>query len=567
MNTLRFTRFITLVLVVALALTAIGVVVAQDEPVVIRTGRQMGPDDIPTLDPSQASDVPSVQVITEIFPELGRLHEELVIVQPGMATWEASEDGTVYTFSIMPEVPWVRYNADSGEVEQVLDGDGNPRYVTASQYVYGIRRTLDPLVASDYSGILAPWIVGARDFQTSDVELGDDERAALMDGVQAVALDEYTLQITIPAASAAFESIISMWITTAQPDWLIEEVGDFWIEPENIVSYGPFAVKDWIHDESLTLIANPFWVGTENIPAPSVDEVQFVFLDNAPQLAAFEAGELDVSEVPVEAVDRIYADPDLSASLHSDFGTCTYYYGFNQTREPFNDARAVRAFSASLDREAIVTNITRRGETPAFFFTLPNMVAAPQQGDFMDQVIQFDPDYARAQWEEYLADTGHSASDFNITLLFNTSDTHAAIAQAAQQMWSETLGVDVQLANQDFGTYLDLRRDADIYRAAWCFDYPDTNNWLFDVFHTSNDPDNHYSNAEYDSIVEQAAIAPTAEERRELYAQAELILTNTSASIAPIYYYSTQDLTRAGIERTYSRITREYYEKWSVEGM
>lgn len=561
----RSTRFTLLILLLVIVTASMSFgAIAQDDYKVLYTGRQMGPSDIPTLDPSQASDVPSVQVITELFPELGRLHEENVVVDPGMATWEVSEDGLVYTFSILENVSWVHYNSDSGEVEEVLDADGNVRYVTANDFVLGFQRTLDPLVASDYSFVLAPWVVGASEWTNSDVEASDDVRAELLANLQIVAVDDNTLQLTVPRASAVVESVISMWITAAQPGWLIEEVGDFWIEPENMQSYGPFALKDWVHDESLTMIANPFWAGTDSIPAPRINEVVFQFLDNDPQLASFEAGDLDVSEVPASSIDRIRSDEYLSSTLHSDFGTCTYYYGFNVTRAPFDDPRAVLAFSMAIDRVAIVENVTRRGETPAGFFTLPNMVAAPQQEDYPDIAVSFDADAASALWQEYLDDTGQSASDFALSLLHNTSDLHGSIAQAVQQMWVENLGVEVQIASQEFGTYLDLRRDADIYRAGWCFDYPDANNWYFDVFHSANDPDNHFNNAEFDALAEAGSVADSPEERAAIYAEAERLLVRDAASIAPIYFYSTQDLTRPGIERTYSRITRELYEKWDI---
>ncbi|MDW8171051.1 MAG: peptide ABC transporter substrate-binding protein [Anaerolineae bacterium] len=536
-------------------------------PKILYTGRQMGPDDIPTLDPSLASDVPSVQIITELFPELGRLHEEEVFIQPGMAeSWEVSADGLVYTFKIRPNVAWVRYNRDSGQVEQVLDEAGNPRFVTASDFVIGFIRTMDPRNASDYAYVLTPWIAGGDDFASSDPAADDATRQALIDALGVKALDDSTLQVTTTQASAAFESIIGMWITTAQPAWAIEEFGDLWIEADNIQTYGPFALKEWNRGQDLTLIKNPFWVGTEAIPAPKLDEVVFRFFDPEAQLAAFEAGELQVSEVPNSAIDRVKADPVLSQGYRVSFGSCTYYYGFNVRKEPFNDPRAVRAFSMTIDRQAIVDNITRAGESPAGFFTLPSMNAAPQQADYPEFAARTDVEAGKALWEEYLASVGKTSADFNLTILHNNSSLHAAIAQAIQQMWAEALGVQVNIAAQDFGTYLVARRDADIFRAAWCFDYPDTNNWLFDVFHSSVDPDNGFSNAEYDALVEAAAVASTEAERIELYAQAENILVNTSASIAPIYYYVTKDLTAPGVERTHSVITREYYEKWDLVG-
>lgn len=563
---MRFnTRFFVLVLTLAALLVSLGAVAAQDDSKILYTGRQMGPSDIPTLDPSLASDVPSVQIIAEIFPELIRLNEETVVTEPGMATWTKSEDGSVITFNIQPEIPWVKYNADTGAVEQVMI-DGAPRYVTAADFAYTMIRTMDPAVAAEYAYVLAPWIKGGDVFGGLDVESAtyEADRQAALDGLGINVVDDYTLEITLAKVSAAADSIFAMWVTTASPGWLIDELGDVWIEPENIVSYGPFAVKSWNHGADLTLIKNPFWPGVNAIPAAKIDEVVFQMLDIDPQFAAFEAGSLQVAEVPPSAIPRIKADPTLAAQYNAAPGSCTYYYGFNQTREPFNDPRVVRAMSAAIDRQAIVDNVTQAGELPAYMFVLPSMAAAPRQEDYPDQIVTFDPERAKAELQSYLDEKGITAADITGTLLYNTTDLNAAIAQAIQAMWADTLGINIQLASQEFAVYLEQRRDADIYRAAWCFDYPDANNWYFDVFHSSNDPDNHFNNAEFDALTVAAAASSDLEERIDLYAQADAILTNTAAAIAPIYYYVTDDITAPGIERTNSIISREYYEKWDI---
>ncbi len=553
-----------LALGLVLVVLASGIGVNAQGPSVLYTTRQMGASDVPTLDPSVAQDVPSVQVIVELFPELNRTNEETAEVQDGMATLTVSDDGSVYTYSIMPEVPWVRYNAVSGAVEQVLDEAGNPRYVTANDYITGIIRTLDPAVASNYAGILSPWIVGGDAFRTSDPAASAEERAALIEGLGVRALDDYTLEITLAIPSVVFTNIAAMWIATAQPGWLIDEVGDFWIEPDSIETYGPYALKSWVHDESLTLIKNPFWPGTDTIPQASIDEIVFRFLDAGPSLAAYEAGEIQVSEIPGDQLDRILASPELSAERYVTFGTCSYYYGFNKDLEIFQDARVVRAFSMAIDRQAIIDNILRAGQEPAGFFTLPSMNAAPRQEDYPEYAIFSDPEAAAALFQEYLDEKGMTADQVTgVSILYNTNATHEAIAQAIQQMWAETLGVEVQLTSQDFGTYLEDRRNAPVWRAGWCFDYPDTNNWLYDVFHSSVDPDNHFNNPEFDRLVEQARVESDLQARTDLYAQAENILVNTDAAIAPIYYYVTQDMTKPNVERTHSVITREYYEKWS----
>lgn len=313
--------------VMMLTTLLVGAVGAQDGKKVLITGRQMGAGDIPTLDPSLMQDVPSVQVASEFFPGLLNMNEETVEVGPGTATVDVSSDGTVFTFHLMDNIPWVRYNADSGAVEEVKDDSGNVKYLTAQDYADSIIRTLDPKTAGPYQYVLTPWIKGGDAFGTSDVAADDATRQALIDALGIKVVDATTLEITAPVASAVTQTIFTMWVTWAEPAWALEANGEFWTEPENINTYGPYALKEWVHGDggSLTMIKNPFWPGTPNSPVAKIDEVQFVFLDNEPQLANYEAGTLDVSEVPVASIDRVLSDATLSSERYVAPGSCTYY--------------------------------------------------------------------------------------------------------------------------------------------------------------------------------------------------------------------------------------------------
>jgi oligopeptide transport system substrate-binding protein len=554
-------KVLAIVLLAALIVAAFSVVAAQDGGKILVTGRQMGSSDIPTIDPALAEDVSSVQIIDQIFVGLGRINEETSAVEPGIATWTISEDNSVLTYTITPEIAWVRYNAESGAVEQVLDADGNPRFVTAEDFRYGILRGLDPVNAAPYGPVLAPWIAGG-------VAYNSGEGAAEDVGITVV--DTYTLEIAAGQPSAITDLVLaSLWLVHAQPSWVIDEQADFWTDPENINTYGPFALKEWVRGDggSLTMIKNPFWAGTDNIPAPMLDEVQFRFIDEAVQLTEFEAGTLDVAEMPDGELERVLASETLSAAYFTGPGTCSYYYGFNVERPPFDDVRARRAFSMAIDRAAITENVLGAGQIPANLWTLPTLNAAPTSAQFPELGIFSDVAGATALWDEYLAETSQTAADFDLTLFHNESSTHASIAQAAQQMWTDTLGVTVNIATADFATYLDTRGNYDIFRAAWCFDYPDSHNFHYDVpFHSDllEENDTHWANAEYDALIDAAFQAATVEERIELYAQADNILVNTEAAIAPIYYYVTNDLTQPYVTRTQSFITRERYEKWDI---
>lgn len=567
MKVKSFNRLALLLIVLVAALSVVGGAFAQDDAVVVVTGRQMSASDVPTIDPSLAEDVPSVQIITELFPELVRLHEELVVPEAGLATYTVSDDGLTYTFSVTPEVPWVNYNASSGAVEQVTDADGNARYVTAADFAYGILRTINPETAAPYQAVLLPWIAGAPEYGTADLASADLE--ALRGAVGVNVVDEYTLEITVNEVSSVTPLIFGMWITAAQPSWAIEEHADFWIEPANVNSYGPFALKEWSRGDggSLTLIRNPFFPGSNAIPAAQIDEVVFRFLDEESQLVEFEAGTLDVAEAPGTQMDRILSDATLSAAYHSGPGTCSYYYGFNSELAPFDNVLARRAFSQAIDRDGITQNVLGAGETTAQFFALPNLVAAPTAEQYPDLGIKTDLAAAQELWQQYLTETGQQASDINVTIFISESSLHSSIAQAIQQMWAEAFGINIQIATSDFATYLETRGEYQTYRAGWCFDYPDTHNFLYDAtFHSDLLAENptHWSNAEYDALLDAAFLETDVEVRRDLYAQAENILVNTEAAIAPIYHYVTDDLTAEGITRTYSLITREYYEKWTV---
>ncbi|MEO8396337.1 MAG: ABC transporter substrate-binding protein, partial [Chloroflexota bacterium] len=395
-------RLVILLMLSAVVFAVVGGVAAQDSIKTLITGRQMGPDDIPTLDPSLMQDVNSVQVGSEFFPGLANLDEEKVTVGPGIASsWDVSADGMTYTFHLMDNVPWVHYNADSGAVEEIKDDAGNVMMVTAQDFAYAIQRTLDPKTAGPYQGVLAPWIVGGAEFVASDPDASDADRQTLIDALGIKVIDDHTLAITEPLPSSVFPVIATMWVTWAEPQAVIEANGEFWTDPENIATYGPFTMKDWQHGGggSLTMIKNPFWPGTPNSPVSKIDEVQFVFLDQDPQLANFEAGSLDVSEVPQDAVDRIKADATLSQAYFVGPGTCTYYYGFGSLEAPFDDPSVRLAFSEAIDRQSIVENITKAGQIPASYLSLPSLVAAPTEAEYPGGGVYTNIDDAKARWE------------------------------------------------------------------------------------------------------------------------------------------------------------------------
>jgi oligopeptide transport system substrate-binding protein len=362
-----------------------------------------------------------------------------------------------------------------------------------------------------------------------------------------------------------------MWMARPQPAWVIEEFGELWIEPENFVAYGPFTLKEWAHAEYITIVKNPFWPGNEVAPVSTIDEVIISFLPAATALAEYEAGNLDyVDDVDTTALQRIKADPVLSLEYVEGTTQSSAYYGFSVGVEPFNDVHCRRAFSYAVDRQDLVDNVLQSGQTAAPYFTTPAVGATAPDPAVMaadGMGITFDPELAVAELATCLEAKGlASVADLApITILFNENATHQLVAERISAQWAEVLGVEVQISAQEFGTYLDQRATFPVWRAGWGSDYPDAHNFLYDVFHSSSqNNDTGWANADFDSLVEEAATLTDPAERQALYVEAEQILVYEDAAIIPLWWGSDTELTKSYVERTYSVSGDQRFEKWTL---
>jgi len=533
----------------------------------------MGPGDIPTLDPALTTDTSSVQIVEETTVGLTRMQEETSATEPGMAkSWDVSDDGLTYTFHLRDNVPWVRW--DGKQVAKVQDCDGNDRIVNAHDFEYGILRTLNPATASDYAYVLAFALQGGDEYNSGAIT--DTTKV----GVKAI--DDYTLQLTFNEPAAYDATIAGMWVAHAQPQWLIEgddcteARGDRWTETGFFQGYGPYVMKEWIHDSSITLVKNPFWPPTDNIPEPKIDVITWSMLDTVPAFAEYEAGNLDSTGVPMADMDRVKADPVLSKELLIAPALCTYYYGFNTQAPVVNDVRVRRALSMAVDRQSLIDNVLKGGQEPAQWFSRPGLAAAPTMKDHPDLGVKYNPEEAKKELDAYLTETGQKAEDLDITLMFNTSSGHQKIAEAIQQMWKTTLGVNVKLANQEWKVYLKTLQSADtpqIWRLGWCADYPDANNFIREVFIKggSSNPGGgagiNYDNPAFDELLVKAAKESDPAKRLEMYAQAEQTLCYDDAAIIPLYWYTRVNVTKPYVKRTFSASPgQEHIEKWDIVG-
>ena len=529
----------------------------------------------PSLDPSLATDTSSIAILNELMLALTELDPDTQAATPELATsWESSEDGTVWTFSLRDDVAWVTYQ--DGEVVQVMDGDA-PRIVNAHDVVYGVQRTCDAETASDYAYVLYV-IVGCHAANTGEGSAAD---------VSVVALDDFTVEFTLTFGASFFPQIASMWVTRPMPQWLIEAEGDGWTEAGVIQSNGPYALSEWIHNDTIQVVRNPFWYGWTEMAdvVGNIDIINMSMIEEAStEFAMYESNEIDMAGVPLEQMDRVTAaDSEFASEYRNTPRNCTYYYGFVTQREAVSDARVRRALSMAVDRKTLVVNILKGGQIPANTFTNPLNYGSPAEDtDIAPWALseeQGGSGYAAAveMAKGLMAEAGHpDGAGLSLTLSHNVSEGHAKIAQAIQAMWTAALPeIEVLIETQEWGVYLDsldfdspLEGKPDVFRLGWCQDYPHANNWIHEVFNPTMGSNTTMLSID-DPLVQQfndatiAAQTASPADQLALYKEAEKLFVDDIAGIIPIYYYTRNVVAKPWLDRLYSDDL--YLHRWSID--
>jgi oligopeptide transport system substrate-binding protein len=223
-----------------------------------------------------------------------------------------------------------------------------------------------------------------------------------------------------------------------------------------------------------------------------------------------------------------------------------YYINFNNQRPPFDNVNVRKAFSLVIDRNFIVNQITRSGQRAAGAFVPFGMSDIEPSSDFRvvggDYISIDEADYADnvAEAKRLMALAGYpEGRGFPVVeYLYNTMDSHRAIAEALQYMWRTHLGVNVSLGNQEWAVFLDTRRRGDymISRDGWVADLSDPITFL-DLFVTGVPSNNaQYSNEDVDDLIARVKSTAVQAERIRLMHEVERIILSRDMAIAPLYF-------------------------------
>ena len=518
---------IAVLLLLPLSLSAAGAELAAEQ--VFHRGNGTEPQ---TLDPHKAEGVPASNILRDLYEGLTIEAPDGKVIPGTARSWEISDDGRVYLFRLRRNARWS--NGDT---------------VTAHDFVFGLRRSVDPATASKYSLILAP-IENAE--AVIKGQLAPEELA-----VEAV--DDHTLRISLKAPTPYFLGLLNHSSTYPVHRASVEAHGSQFSRPGKLVSNGAYRLTDWVVQSHITLERNPLYWDNANT---TINKVVYYPIENqSTELKRYRAGELDyTTDIPDNQFRWI--KENLSQELHVGPYLGMYYYGFNLTRPPFKDnLKLRRALSMVVNREVITEKITGIGEIPSYSWVPPGINNyGSQRLDYADW-----PHADRIKEAQKLyREAGYSRDQpLEVELRYNTSENHKKIAIAVAAMWKQALGVKTRLVNEEWKVFLQNRKQKQVtqlFRAGWIGDYNDPFTFaeLMHSQHGINDPG--YDNPRYDDLLSLASVEADPERRRNLLEESERVLL-ADHPVIPLYVYVTKHLVKPYVGGYASNILNHTYTK------
>ena len=485
-----------------------------------------------SLDPHKAEGVPESNIQRDLFEGLIEEAANGDLVAGSASSWEISDEGTRYVFDLRRDARW---------------SNGDP--ITADDWVYGFQRSLDPATGSRYTFILEP-IVNA--IPVSRGTLPVDEL-----GVRA--LDDYTLEIRLESSTPYFLGLLTHSASYPMHRASVEAHGDRVTRPGNYVTNGAYRLVEWVAQSHVKLERNPYYWDDAST---TIDEVYYYAQENrVAEISRYRADEIDISytDLPVSQLDWIMANLRDELVVAPYLGS--YYYGFNLTKAPFKGNLALRkALALAIDRDIITKQIRKAGEIPAFGWVPP---VINYQGQRMPEA-EWTQAEREAEAKRLYVQAGYSdANPLRTEILYNTEESHRAIAIAIASMWKQVLGVETTIVNQEWKVYLDTRRqkiDTQVYRAGWIGDYNDANTFASMYVSTSGLNDPGYANPRYDELIYLAAAESDLEQRAQYLEEAERVLL-ADLPIIPLYFYVTTRLVKPWVAGLEPNIMNHHHSK------
>lgn len=489
---------------------------------------------VESLDPQQATDGTSFEVIADYTDGLMQMDADGQAVPAIAESYHLSDDGLTYTFHLRSDAKW---------------SNGTP--VTAADFVFAWQRAVDPAVASEYAYMLSD--IGQIK-NAAEIIAGDMDKSEL--GVTAV--DDTTLQVELNVPVSYFLSL--MYFPTFYPvnEEFFNSCGDtFATSPETTLSNGAFILDSYEPAATafhLTKNADYYDAGRIQLSGLSYQVIQ----DSQQALMSYQTGALDTTLVNGEQVDQVKDDPEFK-TVGAGY---LWYVSPNMDAVPELANLNVRlALTMAIDRDAITGDVLKDGSAPTYTAVPPEFAAGPDGSDFSADQEKFadvctcDATSAADYWTKGLEELG--ITELSLDMVVDADDAPQKVAQVLKEQWETTLpGITVNLVVEPKKQRVQDMQDGNyqLGLTRWGPDYADPMTYL--GMWVSGNSNNYglWSNADYDAIIDECTtgdLCTDAEGRWERLYDAEQIVMD-EAVIFPLY-------TQCNAEMLSSKVTGVEY--------
>ncbi len=484
---------------------------------------------VESLDPQQATDGTSFEVIANYTDGLMQMDADGQAVNALAETIDLSEDGLTYTFHIREDANW---------------SNGDP--VTANDFVFAWQRAVDPEVASEYSYMLSDigQIVNAQ-----EIIDGTKDKSEL--GVTAV--DDKTLEVKLNVPVSYFLSL--MYFPTFYPvnQAFFDSCADtFATSPSTTLSNGAFVLDDYQPAATtIHLTKNADYYGADSVSLAGINYQ--VIQDSQQALMSYQNGDLDTTLVNGEQVDQVKDDPAFRAI---GAGYLWYISPNIKNVSELANLNVRLAITMALNRESITTDVLKDGSAPTYTAVPMDFAAGPDGSDFSaDQemfkdVCRYDATAAADYWTKGLEELG--IKELTLTMIHDADDAPIKVAQVVKEQLETTLpGLTVELQQMPKKERVQRMQDGDfeLGLTRWGPDYADPMTYLGMWVTDNSNNYGFWSNAEYDKIIEECTTGATAMDATARWAalyDAEKIAMD-EAVIFPLYTQCNAELISTSV--------------------
>ena len=476
------------------------------------------------------------------------------IIPAAAESWESSEDGLTWTFHLRQGMKWVN---SKGEVV----GD-----VTANDFVFGWRELLNPANACEYYAFAAVFKNAQAYYDYASGVEGAPE--VKIEDVGFYAADDYTLVCELENVLPYFLQYVKFEVMSPIYEPFYTEVGadSYGTSPETMLYCGPFYMTEWVLENKIVTVKNPYWWDAENVSLEKINWIKYT--DTNAKFNAFQGGEVDLIDVTGEQRQMLTAEGFKPSNYIG--GYSFYLYANNEdTSRDISNKNLRKAISYALDRTQLINTVFKNDSEPSPSFALgisgvntETFSGAVIAGNGGERLYPATSDEAKAKeyFELALAELGKTADQIDITFMVSEGTQNELYNQVMQEQLRKVLGIEAKLEVLTI-TEARARRNAhnyDLFAGGWGPDYNDPMTDL-DLWETGNG-NNHtgYSSAEYDALIEAARTETDMAAREQLFVKTELLLAE-DMPIIPIYWRHEDYVVSEKMAEGYARLPFQSY--------